>query len=201
LLAGFVDSELSDAERLRVLRWLALNPEGRELLDAQESFAPSNGEFWRSVQPPEPTPAQWSDTLNRINFSCPVAPRRHWGRWLATIGLLATAASLLIGLALPLWRHADGPPDAPSPDLVVATIDESYPMASVDDVRIISLPEAAAGLLVVGDHPLRHSAMRFARFGDVEFYGIGSDLAGRFPEMPSDPMTEEIPMIWAPRDP
>ena len=60
-------------------------------------------------------------------------------------------------------------------------------MASADDVRILSLPEAAANLLVVGDHPLRDSLLFLARADEIEFHSIGADLAGRFPEMPIDP--------------
>jgi hypothetical protein len=74
-------------------------------------------------------------------------------------------------------------------------------MATSEEVRIISLPESAANMLVVGEHPLRGVSMNMARFGEVEFLGIGSDLAGKFPEVPTDSATEEIPMIWAPRAP
>jgi hypothetical protein len=79
--------------------------------------------------------------------------------------------------------------------------DEPYPIAAADDVRILSLPESAADLLCVGEHPLQSSGFLLARFGEIEFHGIGSDLAGRFPEMPNDPSPEDIPMIWAPREP
>jgi hypothetical protein len=74
-------------------------------------------------------------------------------------------------------------------------------MASADEVQIISLPEEAAHLLVVGEHPLRGQAVVLAKADEIEFLGIGTDLAGRFPELPTDVAPDDAPMIWAPRDP
>jgi hypothetical protein len=199
-LAAYADGELTPRERARVENWLAENLDARELLECQESLGPNNTEFWQLAQPPSPLPAQWLRLRNAIDAAQPVQPRRSWTRWLGAAGLLATAASLLVIVG------AFDRPTPESPSIVEAppltpVADEPYAMASADDVRIISLPEAAANLLVVGDHPLNGSSMSLARFGEVEFLGIGSDLAGRFPAMPSDANTEEIPMIWAPRDP
>lgn len=195
-LAAYADGELTAGERDRVENWLADHPEARELLDAQESLGPRNREFWQAVEPPSPMSAQWSRVRNAITAAKPVRPSRSWLRWFGSAGLLATAACLLI-LSLP-DRAGVQPPEVEE-NLPAAV--EPIAMASTDDVEIISLPESAAALLVVGDHPLNGSSMALARFGEVQFYGVGSDVAGRFPDLPSDANTEEIPIVWAPRAP
>jgi hypothetical protein len=197
-LAAYADGELTPAERDRVENWLADHPEAREILESQDSLGPRNREFWQAVEPPSPSAAQWSRVRNAIAAASPVRPSRPWLRWFGAAGLLATAASLLL-LSLPDRASVETPVNPENPPSVVA--DEPIAMASADDVQIISLPESAAKLLVVGEHPLNGSSMALARFGEVQFYGIGSDLVGRFPEMPNDPNSEEIPIVWAPRAP
>lgn len=191
-LAAYADGELTPSERDRVENWLADHPEARELLDAQESLGPRNRDFWQAVEPPAPSPAQWSRVRNAVTATTLVRPSRPWLRWFGAAGLLATAASLFI-LSLPEQVTPDPIPENPSVEPIV--------MATADDVEIISLPESAANALVVGEHPLSGSSMSLARFGEVQFYGIGSDIAGRFPEMPNDGNNEEIPIVWAPRAP
>ena len=200
-LAAYADGELTARERARVENWLAANPEGHDLLEEQESLGPGGRDFWQIVDPPMPTLAQWRRVEHAITTANPIQPRRSWPRWLGTVGLLATAASLVLFLSLPN-RPA---PSKPAPKSVVPSSpiarEAPYAMASDDEVEIISLPESAAGYLVVGEHPLHGSSLALADFGEVEFYGVGSDLAGRFPEMPTKTNTEDVPMIWAPRAP
>ena len=198
-LAAYADGELTPAERGRVENWLADHPEARDLLDSQESLGPRNREFWRAVEPPPPSPGQWSDVRNAITAAKPARPSKPWLRWFGAAGLLATAACLLI-LSFPDRQVVDQTVGPEGPPPVSAAV-EPIAMATSDDVLIISLPESAAKLLVVGEHPLNGSSMSLARFGEVEFYGIGADLAGRFPEMPADRNTEDIPIVWAPRAP
>jgi hypothetical protein len=198
-LAAYADSELTPAERDRVENWLADHPEAHELLESQESLAPWNREFWRAVEPPSPSSGQWTRVRNVVTAANPVRPSRPWLRWFGAAGLLATAASLLI-LSFPDQQVVDqtvGREGLPT----VSPAVEPIAMATTEDVQIISLPESAAKLLVVGEHPLSGSSMSLARFGEVEFYGIGADIAGRFPEMPADRNTEDIPIVWAPRAP
>jgi hypothetical protein len=40
-----------------------------------------------------------------------------------------------------------------------------------------------------------------ARADEVELLGLGTDSAGRFPDVPADVAPDDAPMIWAPRDP
>jgi hypothetical protein len=194
-LAAYADDELPPNERARVERWLAENQEARDTLDAQESLARGNAEFWNTVRAPEPSSAQWNDALNRI--AIPVAvPSRRWVGWLSTAGLMATAATLFI--ALPGPQH----PCLNPPDIVPGGVNpsevEPYPMASAADVRIISMPQSAAGLLLVGDHPIGDSLLILAKADEVEFLGVGNDPDGRFPAVPFDPQAADAPMIWAP---
>jgi anti-sigma factor RsiW len=200
-LAAYADGELTPTERARVEQWLAQNPEASELLDAQESLGPRNADLWDVVQPPAPSARQWNHALEKIAPRT-VQPRRAWTGWLGSLGLLATAATLL--LALPGPQHpCVGPPPADFLDLTPSTPadDEAFLMASSDEVRIISLPEAAAALLLVGEHPMGDSVLVLAERSEIAFLGVGNDLAGRFPALPDDPNTEDAPMIWAPRDP
>ena len=198
-LAAYADGELTPGERDRVENWLTDNPEARDLLESQDLFGPRNREFWQAVEPPSPSFAQWSQVRNAIAALSPVKPNRPWLRWFGAAGLLATAACLLV-LSFPNREAADLPIDPDSSPSVSHAV-EPIAMATADDVQIISLPESAANLLVVGEHPLNGSSMALARFGEVQFYGVGSDVAGRFPEVPNDPNSEEIPIVWAPRAP
>jgi len=200
-LAAYADGELSAADRARVERWLADDPAARELLENQESFAPRNTELWNLVRPPSPSARQWHETFEQI---APKAspPRRAWAGWLGTLGLLATAATLV--LALPGRQHPclNAPPDAlPDQYPVGPSDDEPYAMALADEVRIISLPEAAAGLLLVGEHPIGDSLIVLAGRDEIAYFGVGADFAGRFPAIPDDADALDAPMLWAPRDP
>lgn len=200
LLAGYADGELSGRDRARVERWLADHPEARELLEGQESLSPSNTEFWAAVRPPEPSAAQWAEVRDGIRANGPRPSRRGWIALVGAIGLMATAATLLLALPAlnrPLRVDPHPLPVVPPP----GEDDEPFAMAGADDVRIVSLPEAAAGLLVVGRHPLGDTDLVLARADEIEFHGVGSDLAGRFPEVPNDPAADDAPMIWAPREP
>jgi hypothetical protein len=203
LLAAYADGELSPRDRARVEDWLADHPEGAELLDAQESVGPGNVELWQAVQPPTPSDGQWADAYNGIETRTPFPTRPSRAGWLGSLGLLATAATVLILVSTA--DRADRPlaPDVACPVLTPPgeSDEPPYAMAQADDVRILSLPEAAASLLLVGEHPLGNSLLTLARADEIEFHGVGSDLAGRFPEVPTDPSSADAPMIWTPRAP
>ena len=191
-LAAYADGELPPVERARVESWLAENLDARDLLDAQESLARGNAEFWNVVRPPEPSAGQWQNTLNRIALPV-VTPSRRWVGWLSTVGLMATAATLFI--AMPGPQHSCLNPPAVVPDEVGPSDEEPYPMASAADVRIISMPQSAAGLLLVGNHPIGDSLLILAKADEVEFLGVGNDPDGRFPAVPFDPQAADAPMI------
>ena len=119
-----------------------------------------------------------------------------------------------VGRVAGVGRHRDcgdhvfraAPVNLPAPAPAVAPQlagrdDEPYAMASADEVQIVGLPEEAAHLLVVGEHPLRGQTVVLAKADEVEFLGIGTDLAGRFPELPTEVAPDDAPMICSPRDP
>lgn len=203
-LAAFADGELGPRDRERVEQWLLEHPEGRELLEDQESLSPGNAEFWRAVRPPEPSRRQWERTVGGVGGHRPVSVSRRWLPWVGSLAVAATATAATVFIALP---PGNGPvPAVQSDHEIVAPPsadpdDEPFAMAGPNDVRIVSLPEAAAHLLVVGEHPLRDSMVVLARADEVEFFGIGTDGLGRFPEMPTDVAPDDAPMIWAPKDP
>lgn len=195
LLAGFVDGELSSAERARVIAWLAEHPEVREQLEAQEQLSPNNDELWRSVQPPMPTSIQWAEIRSGIGE--PVRPSLIQ-RWGGNVAMLATATMLALLVAGTKKTPCGGlvPPGISMPCIADDPQDEEpYLFARADEVHYLALPESAAPLLISGKHPLDGSSIVIARADEVEFHGIGSDVHGRFPSMPAavDPA-----MIWAP---
>jgi anti-sigma factor RsiW len=199
-LAAYADGELAAEQRDQVEQWLRDNPDAREMLDAQEAFGPNNVDYWNTVSPPTPSARHWNEVAEGIHGAAPAARATRWYGVLGTLGLVATAATILFALPGqpgPCLNHPVDPPciqpDSPSDD-------EPFQMASESDVRIISLPEAAAGLLLVGQHPLLDSTLQLASAGEIEFFGVGSDLAGNFPAIP-DPLAPDAPMIWAPREP
>jgi hypothetical protein len=203
-LAAYADGELRPHDRHRVERWLAERPEVRELLDDQESVGPRNIEFWQTVRPPEPTRRQWDDVAAGIRGRGRTSLSRRWLPWLGSLTLVTTATAATFIFALPPG-NAPLPPADPGHSIMAPTPAEPdeapFAMAGPDDVKIVSLPEAAAHLLVVGDHPLRDSMVVLARTDEVEFFGIGTDPAGRFPELPTEAAPDDAPMIWAPKEP
>jgi len=203
-LAAYADGELGARDRDRVEAWLVEHPEARELLDDQESLGPRNAGFWQAVAPPQPSVRQWIAVADAIRGREPASRARRWLPWFGSLALAATATAATAFFALP---PGNGPvPPADREQSIVAPApaepdDVPFAMAGPDDVRIVSLPEAAAHLLVVGEHPLRDSMVVLARADEVEFFGIGSDPSGRFPEVPTEVAPDDAPMIWAPKDP
>jgi hypothetical protein len=203
-LAAYADGELGPRDRERVEQWLTEYPEARDLLDDQESLGPGNVEFWQAVRPPEPSRRQWEIVAHGIRGRGPASRYRRWLPWVGSLAVAATATAATAFIALPA---ANGPTPEAVPDRSIVVPapaepdDQPFVMAGPDDVRIVSLPEAAAHLLVVGEHPLRDSLVILARADEVEFFGIGTDPSGRFPEMPTEVAPDDAPMIWAPKDP
>jgi hypothetical protein len=198
LLAAYADGELDGFDRARVEDWLADHPEDRGLLEDQESLA-RGSDVWPALGPPEPSDAEWTACLHGIESAVRPPLARRWLPWIGSFALVATAAAIIVAVGV---GRPPAPPADPDPlPVFVAACDQPFPMATDDDVRIISLPEAAAGLLVVGRHPLGDSMVVLAKTDEVEFLGVGNDVAGRFPEVPADAAPEDAPVLWAPRDP
>lgn len=198
LIAAYADGELGPRDRAHVERWLADHPEAGDRLETQESLGPRNADLWAGA--PEPSTRQWAACLHGIEDRVRPSSYRVWVAWSGAMTLFAAAAAVFLVVA---GADRPGPPSGVLPAVpsvaVVAADEVPYPMATSDDVRIISLPEAAAHLLIVGEHPLRESLVLLANADEVEIFGVGSDLAGRFPDLPTDPDPDDRSVLWAPR--
>ena len=168
-LAGYVDGELSAFDRRAVENWLEGQPGAAEGLREQESLARSNGEYWASVEPPEPSPAEWERVRAAIEARCIVVSVRGSNprtRWVAP--LLAVAASGILA-ALGIWwmSGADALPGADRPEsgsIAVAPPPRPsddplaefavLPVANVDDVQVEAVWGLAPAWVYAADHPV-----------------------------------------------
>ncbi|WP_020474819.1 anti-sigma factor family protein [Zavarzinella formosa] len=197
LLAAYVDGELPPELAERVARWLATNPEALSMADDQAALTPLNEEVREELfDIPMPKPDQWNACLAGIRGELASAPRRPWNIKPFLAGFTVAAGLLLTLLAGTRDRHHPLAFVLPVDD----ADDEMIVLANSDDIEILSLPEAAASLLVVGDHPWNEDLV-LAKSHELEFIGVGSDAEGRFPDVPTDPMKQDAPLLWSPAPP
>lgn len=190
-LAAYVDGELEAGERLRVEDWLAENPQAEEEVDAHLRLLT----LWQSAQPAEPTEAKWAVVRSNIQAGLAAHPMRSafrgrdaWLRWLAA---LTAAGVIWIFLGL-------GGRDNPPGPFEQEENEQPFPVASAEDVDIISVQAADARSLVVGEPPLAGPLVLGAP-GDVKMRNIEPDVDGMVPKVRMT--TEEgpaPPMIVAP---
>jgi hypothetical protein len=113
----------------------------------------------------------------------------------AGAAILSTAAAIVIMvLAIDHRVVPERPPVVVVPEDNDA--ESVYRVASADDVVIISMPESAGSMLVVGEHPLRGVELKPANFDDVDLRQIGPDARGEFPELHMTPNGVSAPMVW-----
>lgn len=184
-LAAYFDGALGPAARARVAEWLAAHPKAAADLEAQRMVPP---EF--ASPPPEPSEAAWSSVLERIDERTQVIKARQRrerlgrfrGRLYAARYWLGAGAAAAVVAALLLYRPAGGPP-APEPHR--PQVVKALPVASDDDVQVISMEAGDARTLVVGQSPLpRHFAL--AQPGDVWDVVIEPDADGVKPRNMND---------------
>jgi anti-sigma factor RsiW len=209
-LAAYVDGELDAAARKQVEAWLADHPEALAEIQDQESLSPANVEYWSAVAPPLPSAQEWDDTLSRVAAATtgisPVVVKRVRSRRAAVAALVGLAAAVLAALVVFDRRPSRNQP-------VPATVaqespagpeqdqdDPVYQVASVDDVELIQLPEAAAALVVVGRHPMADVPLLLASAADVQVFNFGPDNAGNFPDIGTT-LGPDASMLWAPSKP
>ena len=109
--------------------------------------------------------------------------RFAWGAgWWA-----AAAAGLSLLAVWPEWR------DQP----IVAVAEAAFPVASAEDVEIVSVDAAGARALLVGEPPLQKPMVLMAA-GDATLKSVEIVPAGQFPEVWMGPGEQESPMIVAP---
>jgi hypothetical protein len=92
---------------------------------------------------------------------------------------LGAAAALFLGLTLNLLPE------------------EPFPVASAEDVDIISVEAADAGTLVIGEPPLKEPLV-WASAGDVTLERVEPDWDGMVPEVRMPSEGPDPPMIVAP---
>jgi anti-sigma factor RsiW len=137
LLLAYVDNELTPAERVHVERYLAEHPHAYDLLADLEETGPGNIELWDSMEPPEPSEADWRRASHAITVLAPQR-RKRWSPVL--VGSLAACALAVIGVA---WFIPGAPAVAEkmSSPKAVAAVDPLaeyavLPVATPDDVMV-----------------------------------------------------------------
>ena len=209
LLAAYVDGELDEPARRRVECWLAEHPEWFVELVDQESLSPANDVFWQVAAPPMPTDETWDRVAAAIERAVPTpvfphrpaeGKRRFW--YLApALALAGMAATVLIAISTVQRQRSTEHPNLPFVASAAIPDDEDvvFRIAGADDVELIHLPESAADLIVVGQHPLADVALAFASTADVQMLNYGLDDQGDFPDYRTMTGTDLPIFVAAPR--
>jgi anti-sigma factor RsiW len=181
-LSAFVDGELDDVARHRILQQLADNPDAAAEVDELRRF----DRLFEQCPPAEPSEEAWDALLGRIEtgIANPPAPIRRWRAWLASIVATAAAALAVVFLT------------PPKPVEPIRQAEPPYEVAASNDVEIISVDTADLAALVVGEPPLREPLV-LAALNEVDVKDVGPDADGEWPRVP---VFEEFsaPMIMAP---
>lgn len=193
LLAAYVDGELSPEMTERVEQWLAVNPDALQIVDDQAMFSSNQNEELPPI--PMPKAKDWANCLAGIHQD--LANRPRFWNWQPVWASLAVAAALFVAVWVSSRDHFQPlafmlPDDDADEEMLV--------LANQDDIEIVCLPESAAHLLLVGRQPLMEDLV-LARSYELEFIGVGSDADGRFPDVPTDPTADEVPLLWSPVSP
>ena len=170
LLAAYADGELPPAEVRRVEAWLARHPEAQADVEAQRRLA----RLLDETTAPLPADEQWADVLARVESELAL-PRARSRRLLIALAAIAAAAVVLLALAL---RHPPAgsrtPNDGPA--------EEPWPVASADDVQILSMDGRDRGTLVVGEPPVNESLELMAE-DEIVVSDVQPDRHGRRPQL------------------
>jgi anti-sigma-K factor RskA len=188
-LAAYADGELGPAERAAVEAWLAEHPEARAEVEALGRLA----RVWEAAAPPEPSEAAWAGVRDRVALAARFrqsagrqrpARRRTGPTWRLT-ALAAGAAAVLVGafLGQHFWPKPAGPP---------------LPVATSDDVDIVSMDAGDVGALVIGDPPVQ-GPLELASAEDVSVDDTGQDVEVIIRE-PDQPGSPPPPMMMVPLD-
>jgi hypothetical protein len=185
-LAAYADGELDAVARRECADWLGDHPDAAVEVEAWRRLA----RVWESAVPPEPAPAAWDAALGRIEKSLPGNPRgpvRAGRRFILWSSLLATAAAaaLTVSLSARLFRPSPVGPGDPG-EL------EPYPVATADEVTVISMDVRDTEALVVALPPI-HGPLDFAAFEDIEL--VQADRLHQDAEAPHLDLQLAVPMI------
>jgi hypothetical protein len=196
LLAAYADDELGTKDRENVETWLAGHPEASAHIEALHEM----GQLWQETQPDEPDDSAWEAVLSGIEnglkkTKAPAATRQETKRatnrisWASMLIRVASAAAAIL-LLMALDRMSPQEPSLSGPI-------EPWPLASSDDVDIISMHGRDTGLLVVGEPPLREP-LALASAGDVFVESVHPDEDGMVPYVLLEEVNLGAPMIVAP---
>ncbi|HXG11820.1 MAG TPA: hypothetical protein VNK04_18840 [Gemmataceae bacterium] len=188
-LAAYVDGELAPEACGRIEAWLAEHPEAAAEVEALRCLA----RLWQAAPPPEPSEAAWSRTAARIEAALTAAARARPGRRLRRAwGLAALAAAAAVVLAVILSRPAGVAPP-PAPEVV-----EPLPVATADDIEIISMDPADARALVVGEPPVS-GPLALLGPGEAAVDQVKSDMEGMAPYYSRDDSATPM-VVMMPRE-
>jgi anti-sigma factor RsiW len=195
-LAAYLEGELITARWLQVEAWLAEHPEVAAELESQRELAVYWSHVFQSHRPPEPSAEQWDKTLAQVEsgLARPAASRaverylarpmpRSGGRW--TRWFAAAAAVMAMMLA---GERLSRP---------VISADEVFPVATPEEVDILSVHGQDMAYLVVGDTPLKEP-LALATGEDILVESIQPDADGMVPHVGMTPEDTASPMLVAP---
>jgi hypothetical protein len=187
-LAAYVDGELSPDQRALVETWLAEDSETAAEVAAHQRLR----RLCQNATPPEPDEAQWDAVLSGLERRLPTeAPARRTQPWagrrrMAILITGLTAASVLLAVTLCVPSVTDRmagwllPPVerlGPVADLPV----DPLPVASADDIEIISMDDGDRDALIVGEPPVR-GPLELLRPGEVDVEEVFGNVDGMNPK-------------------
>ncbi len=174
---AFADSEpLHPAAEMEA--WLGSHPEAAGEVQSLRGFV----NLWQDYTIPEPLPSTWDRTLQNIeNTLAQPRPRPvPWGgSLLSRLGLGGLVAAGFAGL-LTVRFLMPGPDPKTTEPVVIA--EEPYPVASSDEITIISMDPRESRNLVVGRTPIPGD-LDWANFEDVTVENAKPNAENQVPEM------------------
>lgn len=187
-LAGYFEGTLPLQERQRVADWLAQHPDVAAEFTALQEVQHQV----RSASVPEPSERIWAAVRERIEQGLAQtateqkAESGRGSRW-GTAAWAAAAAGILVLVG---WHHW-------TPKPIDGVAEMAFPIASPEDVEIVSVDAAGARALLVGEPPVQAALVMMAA-GDATLKSVEIVPAGQFPEVWMGPGEQESPMIVAP---
>jgi len=156
-LKAYADGELPGREGAQVEAWLVEHPDVAAEVEGSRRLM----RLWEKTAPTLPAPAVWNATLERITARLPSSRRQGVlsGPWRNKAVWAAGAAVVLVLLGRALWVQ--------SPESVVPPGETlPFPVATAQDVTILSMDASDTGFLVIG-HPPILGKIDLADHGDV----------------------------------
>lgn len=143
-LAAYADGELEPHHRAHIANWLVQHPEAFQEVESEKNLL----QFWRGQPVSEPSPQAWEAALSQIAARLPGPEPIRRKRWLPALFLAGLTAAALAAILIVRWL---GPGDTNS--LVPGLEEETFEIASDNDVIIVSMDGNDTSALVVGRLP------------------------------------------------